>query len=91
MTRAFDLLRVAALGAALALPSGLAAAAVAKGDFAGKNKEEIAAQLRRQGYAVHEVRTEDGFFEAFAEMDGKTHEIYVDPETGKVLKVKLDD
>jgi len=91
MTRNSNLIRTAALGVMLALPADLAMAAVAQGDFAGKNVSEITAQLQQQGYTVLEVETEDSLFEAFAELDGKTFEIYVDSDSGKVLKVKLDD
>ncbi len=91
MTRPLYLFRIVTLGAALALPAHLAFAAVAQGDFAGKSKTEISSHLQQQGYSVREIETEDSLFEAYAELDGRTYEIYVDAETGKVLKVKLDD
>ena len=91
MTRTLNMVRVAALGALLAFPANIAMAAVAQGDFAGKGETEITAQLQQQGYTVRKVKSDNGVFEAYAELDGKIYEIYVDPETGKVLKVKLDD
>lgn len=91
MRPALNLFRIAALGAVLMLPANATIAAVAQGDFVGKSSAEISDQLRSQGYAVRKVETEDDLFEAFAELDGKAYEIYVDAETGKILKVKLDD
>jgi len=91
MTRPMNLFRIAMVGAALALPANFATAAVAQGDFAGTSKMEIATQLERQGYRVREIETEYDLFEAFADLDGKTYEIYVDAKSGKVLKIKLDD
>ena len=83
---------------ALALAAGLAAAplhsaaaaALIKGDFAGKTHSEIRDELTRQGYRVQKVERDDGFLEAYAEMDGQVFEIYVDPITGKILKVDLE-
>ena len=84
-------LTLAAAAAALTLPAALALAAVTKGDYAGKTEGEIIQSLEQQGYSVRKVETEDGYLEAYALLDGQRYEIYVDPETGKVVKVEKDD
>lgn len=84
-------LATAASAAAVALAAGLAMAAVAPGDYAGRTKAEIAKSLEQQGYRVRKIETEDGYLEAYALLDGARFEIYVDPETGKVVKVEEDD
>lgn len=85
------MLATATLAAALALPAGLAVAAAAKGSYAGKTKAEITKTLEQQGYKVRKVETEDGELEAYALLDGERYEIYVDPESGKLVKIKQDD
>lgn len=74
--------------AALVLLAGTATAAVVNGDYVGKSKAEIAQNLEQQGYEVRKVETEDGNLEAYAILDRKRVEIYVDPQTGNVVKIK---
>jgi len=74
--------------AALALLAGTATAAVVNGDYVGKSRTEIAQNLEQQGYEVRKVETEDGNLEAYAVLDRKRFEIYVDPQTGNVVKIK---
>ena len=74
--------------AALALLAGTATAAVVNGDYVGKSKAEIAQSLEQQGYEVRKVDTEDGNLEAYAVLDRKRFEIYVDPQSGNVVKIK---
>ena len=81
----------AGLAAALTLSAAAALAAVSEGDYAGKTEDEITKSLEAQGYKVRKIETEDGYLEAYALLDGQRFEIYVDPETGKVAKIKLDD
>ena len=71
------------------LSAGLAA--VSEGGYAGKTEDEITQSLEAQGYTVRKIETEDGYLEAYALRDGQRYEFYVDPETGKVAKVKRDD
>lgn len=89
----FRLLASAAIFAvALGAPFGLAVASTGlQGADLGKTSEEIAASLASQGYEVRKVKPEDGLMEAYALKDGKRYEIYVDPATGKVTKVKEED
>ena len=37
---------------------------------------------------MRKVETEDGNLEAYAVLDRKRFEIYVDPQTGNVVKIK---
>ena len=86
--------RLLSVGFAAALTLTAAAAAfavVSEGDYAGKTEDEITKSLEAQGYTVRKLETEDGYLEAYALIDGQRYEIYVDPQTGKVAKVKLDD
>lgn len=80
------------VAAMLALPAGLAAASSElDGATLGKTADEITASLTGQGYQVRKVKPEDGMLEAYALKDGKRFEIYVDPTTGQVSKVKDED
>ena len=82
----------AGLAAALTLSAAAAAfAVVSEGDYAGKTEDEITKSLEEQGYRVRKIETEDGYLEAYALLDGQRYEIYVDPKTGRVAKIKLDD
>lgn len=80
-----------AIVAALGLFVSAAAAAVMSGDYVGKTKAEIAESLEQQGYEVRKVEEEDGNLEAYAVLDRQRFEIYVDPQTGNVVKIEQDD
>ena len=81
-----------AFAMAVAAPLGLAVAAPdLTGSNIGKTADEITASLTSQGYEVKKVKPEDGLLEAYALKDGKRYEVYVDPATGKVAKVKEED
>jgi len=81
-----------ALAASLALPLGFAAASSElQGATLGKTTEDITASLTAQGYEVRKVKPEHGMLEAYAMKDGKRYELYVDPATGNVAKVKAED
>ena len=79
------------LATAMTLTAAMALAAVSEGDYAGKTEAEITKSLEAQGYKVRKIETEDGYLEAYALLDGARYEIYVDPKTGKVAKIKADD
>jgi predicted aspartyl protease len=89
--RATQIFASAVFAIAVALPAGWANAATLKGDYVGKTPAEIVKGLERQGYKVGEHETERGYFEVKASIDGKWYEILVDPETGKVAKIRKDD
>ena len=80
-----------ALAAALSFPADPVAAAAAQGSYAGKTGDEITKSLEDQGYEVRKIETEDGYLEAYALLNGARFEIYVDPETGKIVKIEQDD
>jgi hypothetical protein len=87
-----SLLAGSALTAALALPLGFAAASSElMGTTLGKSAGEITASLTALGYEVRKIKPEDGMLEAHAMKDGKRYELYVDPATGNVAKVKVED
>ncbi|MDP6952112.1 MAG: PepSY domain-containing protein [Alphaproteobacteria bacterium] len=79
------------ISTAIALYAGAAAATVMSGDYVGKTKAEIAANLEQHGYEVRKVEDEDGELEAYAILDRQRFEIYVDPQTGNVVKIERDD
>ena len=80
--------------AALALPLGRAVASETEdalvGTDAGPTPEAIEATLAAKGFEVRKVEAEDGELEAYAVKDGERYEIYVDPATGKIVKVEDD-
>ncbi len=53
----------------------------------GTTMDEVKASLVDMGYEVRKLEMEDGKIEAYAVMDGKMNEIYVDAETGQVTKL----
>lgn len=86
------LVAATSLAAGLALPLSFAAASSElEGATLGKTAGEITASLTAQGYEVRKVKPEDGMLEAYAMKDGKRYELYVDPATGNVAKVKAED
>ena len=80
-----------ALGAALALPAGLAAADMSQGSYTGKSATEIRQKLEAEGYQVREIEADDGYLEAHASLKGQRYEIKIDPQTGKVFRIERDD
>ena len=84
----------AAFVAALAL--GAAAHAdghggVKPGVMLGVEDAAVTQALTEKGFEVRKIEREDGEFEVYALRDGTRYEIYIDPETGEILKVKEDD
>lgn len=50
--------------------------------------EKIEAMLKEQGYEVRKVKVEGTCLEAYATKDGRKAEIYMDPVTGKIVRIK---
>ncbi|WP_419903300.1 PepSY domain-containing protein [Kiloniella sp.] len=71
--------------------AGVAFASNLDGTYAGKSETEITSLLQEQGYEVRDIEVEDDLLEAYAMKDGVRFEIYVDPNTGKIVKVEEDD
>jgi hypothetical protein len=79
------LLALSATNSALALP--------AVGDALGTDADTVRSALEAQGCAVTGFEAEDGKVEAKCReaATGKAWEVYIDPATGKVTKVAMDD
>ena len=50
--------------------------------------EQVEKLLTEQGYEVRKVKVEDSCLEAYATKDGKRMEVYLDPVSGKIVKIK---
>ena len=50
--------------------------------------EQVEKLLTERGYQVRKVKVEDSCLEAFAMKDGRRMEIYLDPVSGKIVKIK---
>jgi hypothetical protein len=85
-------LRIAAL-VLVALPGVALAATLPKtGDVLGTTPEALTTALNAAGCMVDEIGAEDGMIEAKCHLAaGEAYEIYVDPATGAVAEVELDD
>lgn len=70
--------------AALALPQ--------VGDILGTNPTDVTAALEKAGCPVQKFEAEGGKIEAKClDAEKKRWEVYIDPRTGAVTKVKQDD
>lgn len=83
--------RIAAIAGAVMLLPMVAFAGMAPGDSVGTSEADIRAALAQQGYAVGEVETEDGSIQAEVTADGRSLEITVDRQTGKITAIEQDD
>jgi len=78
-----------ALALALALPAG---AALASDDAVSDEvRTRLTKQLEAEGYEVRKMEAEDGLVEAYVLRDGKRAELYMNPETGEIVRKKMDD
>ncbi|MAY42294.1 MULTISPECIES: PepSY domain-containing protein [unclassified Neptuniibacter] len=57
--------------------------------LSGETKKEITSQLTDNGYEVRKIKTEDGFYEAYAIKDGIKYEVYMDKSL-EIVRVKED-
>jgi hypothetical protein len=74
---------------ALSLCSTLAIASNDDLRLSDETKTEITSQLTGKGYEVRKIKTEDGFYEAYAIKDGVRYEIYMDKSL-EIVRVKED-
>ncbi len=83
----------ATLGAvsALAVTAGAAYANIAAGETLGTSEDEIRAALEGKGYTVEEFEMEGDAIEVELAMDGKMFEAEIDPATGEVLEIEVED
>ncbi|SLN11346.1 hypothetical protein ROJ8625_00252 [Roseivivax jejudonensis] len=80
------------LAAPLALMPAFAHALPAVGDMVGTTPAEATAALANAGCAVDEFEAEGGQIEAKCRDDAaKRYEVYIDPKSGIVTKIKSED
>lgn len=76
------------IAAALLVAAPALAADLAPDMELGKTEDAVRSALTELGYDVRKIEEEDGEIEAYVVKDGEMAEVYVDPATGKVSKVK---
>ncbi|WP_321341495.1 PepSY domain-containing protein [Breoghania sp.] len=80
------------IAAVFALAPLTAIAMPAVGDMVGKDPAQATASLEKAGCLNPDFEAEDGHIEAKCHDAGmKRWEVYIDPRTGKVAKVKAND
>ena len=52
------------------------------------SEADITAKAVELGYAISNVKEEDGCYELYAKKDGEKMEVFMNPVTGEVVKVK---
>lgn len=82
-------MRKFALLALIAIASPALAESVTKGSVLGNNMEEVQASLTAMGYEVRKAEMEDGKIEVYFVRGGQMGEVYVNPQTGAVMKLKM--
>lgn len=55
----------------------------------GTTMAEVQASLTAMGYEVRKAEMEDGKIEVYFVRDGQMGEVYVNPQTGAVIKLEL--
>ena len=55
----------------------------------GTTMEQIRAKMTEMGYDVRKSEMEDGKIEVYFVKDGKMGEVYVNPETGAIIKLDV--
>lgn len=81
-------MRKLALIALTAFASPALANDVMMDSILGTTMEEVQASLVAMGYEVRKAEMEDGKIEVYFVRDGQMGEVYVDPTTGAVTKLK---
>lgn len=80
------------LASAIALGASVShAAEIAPGMVLGTSASAVEMALKAQGYSLREFESESGRIEVKATRDGQIWEMYVDPASGQVTKLELDD
>lgn len=82
-------MRKIALIAMMAFATPVLAEVVTMDSNLGTTIEEVQASLTAMGYEVRKAEMEDGKIEVYFVRDGKMGEVYVNPQTGAVMKLKL--
>ncbi|WP_026481163.1 PepSY domain-containing protein [Ahrensia sp. 13_GOM-1096m] len=55
------------------------------------SEEAIMEKAKELGYEPAKLKVEDGCYEVYARKDGKKFEVFMNPVTAEVVKVKSDD
>ncbi|MGI9394908.1 MAG: PepSY domain-containing protein [Boseongicola sp.] len=83
--------RMISTGILVGLIPAAAFANFAVGDTIGTDLDEIRAKFEAQGYTVTEIEVEDDEIEVEYVLDGQEYEVTLNPDTGEVLEVELED
>lgn len=79
------------LALATVLAPSIAFADVALGDMVGTTDVEIQNKLEMAGYSIDEIEREDGKIEVDAKSGDQEFEIVIAADSGKVIKIELED
>ena len=80
------------LALSLTLAPAFASAMPAVGDVVGTDPETATAALADAGCTVDEFEAEDGQIEAkCSDAEARHYEVYIDPKSGAVTKIKSGD
>lgn len=82
-------MRTLAFIALVALASPALAEDVTMESNLGTTMEEVQASLTAMGYEVRKAEMEDGKIEVYFVRDGQMGEVYVNPQTGAVIKLEV--
>ncbi|MGV6847641.1 MAG: PepSY domain-containing protein [Marinibacterium sp.] len=83
-------MRKFALLAAIMLATPALAGGLAKDMVLGTTMEKVQSSLTDMGYDVRKAEMEDGEIEVYAVKGSQMAEVYVDPQTGKIVKIKTN-
>ena len=61
------------------------------GSYLGKTEAEARSALEARGFVITEIELEDGELEFEVKKDAKSYEIEVDPSSGNITEVELED
>lgn len=75
------------IAAAMVIAGPALAGEATQGAELGITMDAVKASLTEMGYEVRKVKMEDGEIEAYAVMDSKLSEVFVDPTTGLVTRI----
>ena len=80
--------KLSVFAAALAFATPALAMDLEMGTELGTTQEAIRTALTGMGYDLRKIEMEDGKIEAYVVKDKTMAEVYVDPQTGKVIKME---
>jgi hypothetical protein len=82
-------MRKLALIALMAIASPALAEDVTTDSMLGTTMDEVRASLTNMGYEVRKAEMEDGKIEVYFVRDGQMGEVYVNAQTGDVIKLEM--